>query len=165
MKFILLFIAMTLVSYEDKPVETQNGTRLIGVEEMVMYAADKLGIKNVKIFINPMPAAYARRGTTTFSAFAKQGAVKGWWNLYVDTNVDPDILEDVITHEMIHVWQTEEGMLEIKNDNEAIYRNQMYETTNEKDYYSLPWEAEAKQLSFKILMEKKRAEKKAAKAK
>ena len=60
-----------------------------------------------------------------------------------------DKLGEVISHEMIHVKQTERGDLVFDYDNQIFYwQGDKYTVDRLKDmsYYDRPWEAEAKKL-------------------
>jgi len=57
-------------------------------------------------------------------------------------------LADVISHELIHVWQTLRGDLKHDYTNSTFYwKGERYDDArlSSIDYYSRPWEAEAKQ--------------------
>lgn len=66
------------------------------------------------------------------------------YNLLIRTKLQ-DRLEDIICHEMWHFNQFEKGDLEIKKDDSGlfyIYKGEEYRSNS--DYFSRPWEKEAR---------------------
>lgn len=60
-----------------------------------------------------------------------------------------DKVSEVISHEMVHVWQNDRGDLVHDYDNMIFYWNgEKYtqEDLDQMEYYDRPWEAEAKKL-------------------
>ena len=76
------------------------------------------------------------------------------YGLCVFENCPPEKLQEVISHELIHIEQMVRGDLRFDIENQTFYwKGEMYdqERLNILSYYDRPWEAEAKKLEKSLL--------------
>lgn len=78
------------------------------------------------------------------------------YNLYISSNIS-DNLELIICHEICHLYQYERGDLQIiKNANLKYFKWKGKNFIVKTDYWSRPWEKEAKEESYRLWKEFKK---------
>nr|DAI39936.1 MAG TPA: hypothetical protein [Caudoviricetes sp.] len=83
-------------------------------------------------------------------ALLDKSIVPHTYNLMIRTRFQ-ESLETIICHEMKHFDQYEKGDLEIRKDDSGlafIYKGKEYKSST--DYYSRPWEKEARSAQFEL---------------
>lgn len=89
-------------------------------------------------------------------ALLDKSIVPHTYNLMIRTRFQ-ESLETIICHEMKHFDQYEKGDLEIRKDDSGlafIYKGKEYKSST--DYYSRPWEKEARSAQFELWKEFKK---------
>ena len=111
------------------------------IERSSLTIANELGIKEsvtIRFMDHESPDIYG---------FAAN--ISGSHYICVFNHCPDDKIAEVISHEMIHVWQSDRGDLVHDYENETFYwQGDKYDVDRLKSmaYYDRPWEAEAKKL-------------------
>lgn len=111
------------------------------IEKASRAIANELGIKNdvtIRFMDYDSPDKYG---------FAAN--IMGSHYVCIFNDCPEDKVSEVISHEMVHVWQNDRGDLVHDYDNQIFYwRGDKYDVDrlNDMAYYDRPWEAEAKKL-------------------
>lgn len=149
--FLILFLLpIKLLANSDKDyfnqIELSNKNEITIInghqyyDTIVSVALDAAGISGIRIVIDKV----SRESEQSFgeSLEAHVEYINGIYYLYID-KMGREKAIDVISHEIIHVQQYQNGSLEYSNDcNCVIYDNSQY-YLEEVDYDSRPWEADA----------------------
>ena len=111
----------------------------------------ELGIENVFITVQELPKRAVLRGGVRLDATLY--GEKGYYTLYIKYGLSKDRTIELIAHELIHVLQYENGMVE--KDGNVTFEGRTYRNfKNDLPYYQRPWESEAfkegKRLSLKL---------------
>lgn len=115
------------------------------LKQSVQNLADNFGIKT-DINVKKVKGMSAE----TYGCTAK--IYNSHWIL-ISPDCPAEKLNEVVAHEMVHVWQTERGDLEFDYDNQIFYwKGQKWdlEKLNEVQYYDRPWENEAKSIQEEL---------------
>ena len=123
------------------------------VEELIKVIGNKiLGYNEANIIVQYNDKILNRFSTDDCEqqALLDKSIVPHTYNLMIRTRFQ-ESLETIICHEMKHFDQYEKGDLEIRKDDSGlafIYKGKEYKSST--DYYSRPWEKEARSAQFEL---------------
>lgn len=129
------------------------------VEELIKVLGNKiLGHDEANIIVQYNDKILNRFSTDDceLQALLDKSIVPHTYNLLLRTRLS-ESLENIICHEMKHFDQYEKGDLEIKKDDTGlsfIYKGKEYSSST--DYYSRPWEKEARKAQYELWKEFKK---------
>lgn len=129
------------------------------VEELIKVIGNKiLGYNEANIIVQYNDKILNRFSTDDreLQALLDKSIVPHTYNLMIRTRFQ-ESLETIICHEMKHFDQYEKGDLEIRKDDSGlafIYKGKEYKSST--DYYSRPWEKEARSAQFELWKEFKK---------